>query len=138
MVHSVDFHAAIGPGGGAELSQVVPGQSKTFTFQATTPGLFIYHCGTPMIADHIANGMYGLILVEPAGGLPHVNAEYYIMQGEIYTAAPKDKPGLQIFSEAKLMSESPEYFVMGIPLTQVAPTDCGLPLAFLEVWWTIR
>jgi copper-containing nitrite reductase len=111
MVHSVDFHAAIGPGGGAELSQVVPGQSKTFTFQATTPGLFIYHCGTPMIADHIANGMYGLILVEPAGGLPHVNAEYYIMQGEIYTAAPKDKPGLQIFSEAKLMSESPEYFV---------------------------
>jgi nitrite reductase (NO-forming) len=72
MVHSVDFHAAIGPGGGAAMSQVMPGQSKTFTFQATTPGLFVYHCGTPMIADHIANGMYGLIVIEPTGGLPHV------------------------------------------------------------------
>ena len=70
MAHSVDFHAALGPGGGAAFSQTIPGQSKTFTFQATTPGLFVYHCGTPMIAEHIANGMYGLILVEPAGGLP--------------------------------------------------------------------
>jgi nitrite reductase (NO-forming) len=111
MVHSLDLHAAIGPGGGAELSQVLPGQTKTFTFVATTPGLYVYHCGTPMIADHIANGMYGLILVEPAGGLPHLDHEYYVMQGEIYTSGPKGKPGLQPFSEAKLMAESPEYFV---------------------------
>ncbi len=111
MAHSVDFHAAIGPGGGAALSQTLPGETKTFTFKATTPGLFVYHCGTPMIADHIANGMYGLILVEPHGGLPHVDHEYYVMQGEVYTAAPKGKSGLQMFSEAKLMQESPEYFV---------------------------
>ena len=111
MVHSVDFHAALGPGGGAAFSQAIPGQSKTFTFQATTPGLFLYHCGTPMVAEHIANGMYGLILVEPRGGLPHVDHEYYIMQGEIYTTAPKRKAGLQQFSDAKLMEESPEYFV---------------------------
>ncbi len=111
MVHSVDFHAALGPGGGAALSQVVPGQEKTFTFQATTPGLYVYHCGTPMIGDHIANGMYGLILVEPAGGMPHVDHEFYVMQGEIYTVAPKGKPGLQAFSEAKLLQESAEYFV---------------------------
>ncbi len=111
MVHSIDFHAAIGPGGGAALSQVLPAQEKTFTFQAITPGLFVYHCGTPMIADHIANGMYGLILVEPAGGLPHVDHEYYVMQGEVYTTAPKGKAGLQGFNEAKLMQESPEYFV---------------------------
>ncbi|MBS1851414.1 MAG: nitrite reductase, copper-containing [Acidobacteria bacterium] len=111
MVHSVDFHAALGPGGGAAFSQVIPGQSKTFTFQATTPGLFVYHCGTPMVAEHIANGMYGLILVEPRGGLPDVDHEYYIMQGEIYTTAPKGKAGLQQFSDAKLMEESPEYFV---------------------------
>lgn len=111
MVHSVDFHAALGPGGGAALSQVTPGQEKTFTFEATTPGLYVYHCGTPMIGDHIANGMYGLILVEPAGGLPQVDHEYYVMQGEIYTAAPKGKAGLQAFSEAKLLQESPEYFV---------------------------
>lgn len=111
MVHSIDFHAVIGPGGGAALTQVPPGQSKTFTFQATTPGLFVYHCGSPMIAQHIANGMYGLILVEPAGGLPHVDHEYYLMQGEIYTTAPKGKAGLQQFSAENLMAENPQYYV---------------------------
>src|SRR5215472_4680730 len=111
MAHSVDFHAALGPGGGAAFTQAVPGQSKTFTFKATTPGLFVYHCGTPMIAEHIANGMYGLILVEPEGGLPPVDHEYYVMQGEIYTAAAKGKPGLQQFSDLKLMEENPQYFV---------------------------
>jgi copper-containing nitrite reductase len=111
MAHSVDFHAALGPGGGAAFTQAVPGQSKTFTFQATTPGLFVYHCGTPMIAEHIANGMYGLILVEPQGGLTPVDHEYYVMQGEIYTTAAKGKAGMQQFSDAKLMEESPDYFV---------------------------
>lgn len=111
MAHSVDFHAALGPGGGAAFSQAAPGQSKTFSFKATTPGLFVYHCGTPMIAEHIANGMYGLILVEPVGGLTHVDHEYYLMQGEFYTAGPKGTPGLQQFSAAKLMKEEPEYFV---------------------------
>jgi nitrite reductase (NO-forming) len=111
MAHSVDFHAALGPGGGAAFTQAIPGQSKMFTFQATTPGLFVYHCGTPMIAEHIANGMYGLILVEPEGGLAAVDHEYYVMQGEIYTSAAKGKSGLQQFSDAKLMEESPEYFV---------------------------
>ena len=111
MVHSVDFHAALGPGGGAAFSQTIPGQAKTFTFQATTPGLFMYHCGTPMIAEHVANGMYGLILVEPSGGLSRADHEYYFMQGEIYTTAAKGKAGLQQFSDAKLMDEDPEYFV---------------------------
>jgi len=111
MAHSVDFHAALGPGGGAALSQTSPGQSKTFTFKATTPGLFVYHCGTRMIAEHMANGMYGLILVEPEKGLSQVDHEYYIMQGEIYTAEPKGKEGLQQFSAVKLMAEKPEYFV---------------------------
>lgn len=111
MVHSVDFHAAIGPGGGAALTQVPPGKSKTFSFVATTPGLFVYHCGSPMIAQHIANGMYGMILVEPAGGLPHVDHEYYVMQGEIYTTSPKGKNGLQQFSAENLMAETPQYYV---------------------------
>jgi copper-containing nitrite reductase len=111
MAHSVDCHAALGPGGGAAFTQSVPGQSKTFTFQATAPGLFVYHCGTPMIAEHIANGMYGLILVEAEGGLATVDREYYVMQGEIYTTAAKGKAGMQLFSDAKLMEESPEYFV---------------------------
>ncbi|MFP5235715.1 MAG: copper-containing nitrite reductase [Acidobacteriota bacterium] len=111
MVHSVDFHAAIGPGGGAAFTQVAPGQSRTFSFLATTPGLFVYHCGSPMIAQHIANGMYGMILVEPAGGLPHVDHEFYLMQGELYTASPKGKSGLQQFSPENLMAENPQYYV---------------------------
>lgn len=111
MVHSLDFHAAIGPGGGADLTQVAPGQSKTFTFRADTPGLFVYHCGSPMIAQHIANGMYGLVLVEPSGGLIHVDREYYIMQGEIYTTAPKGKAGLQQFSVENLMQENAQYYI---------------------------
>ncbi|HEX6804677.1 MAG TPA: copper-containing nitrite reductase [Terriglobales bacterium] len=112
MTHSIDFHAALGPGGGAALTQAAPGQSKTFTFQATTAGLFVYHCGTPMIAEHMANGMYGLILVEPEAGLSPVEHEYYVMQGEIYSAAPMGKQGFQQFSAAKLMAETPEYFVL--------------------------
>ena len=111
MVHSVDLHAVIGPGGGAALLQVPPGQSKTFTFQATTPGLFVYHCGSPMIAQHIANGMFGLILVEPPGGLPHVDHEYYVMQSEFYTTAPKGKSGLQQFSVDNLMAETAQYYL---------------------------
>ncbi|HET7714823.1 MAG TPA: multicopper oxidase domain-containing protein, partial [Bauldia sp.] len=72
MIHSVDFHAATGPGGGAASLQVDPGQEKSMRWKALTPGLYVYHCATPMVAHHIASGMYGLILVEPEGGLPPV------------------------------------------------------------------
>ena len=111
MVHSVDLHAVIGPGGGAVLLQVPPGQSKTITFEATTPGLFVYHCGSPMIAQHVVNGMYGLILVEPSGGLPHVEHEYYAMLSDFYTTAPKGKSGLQRFSVENLMAENAQYYI---------------------------
>jgi nitrite reductase (NO-forming) len=111
MIHSVDLHAATGPGGGAAASQVDPGHDKTFKFKALAPGLYVYHCATPMVAHHIANGMYGLILVEPEGGLPPVDHELYIMQGEIYTEAPFGQRGSQEFSVEKLLNERPEYFV---------------------------
>ena len=111
MVHSIDFHAAIGPGGGAAFSQVLPGTEKTFTFQATTPGLFVYHCGTPMIADHIANGMYGLILVEPTNGLSHADREFYVMQSEFYTKdASPDAKTLE-YSHDRAMDEHPQFVV---------------------------
>ena len=111
MIHSVDFHAATGPGGGAAATQVDPGHEKVFKFKALVPGLFVYHCATPMVAHHIANGMYGLILVEPEGGLPPVDHELYVMQGEIYTEAPFGQRGSQDFSVQKLLNERPEYFV---------------------------
>ena len=85
MMHNVDFHAVTGPGGGAGATIAAPGEKKGFIFKALNPGLYVYHCATPMVAQHIANGMYGLILVEPEGGLPKVDHEFYVMQGEIYT-----------------------------------------------------
>ena len=111
LTHSVDFHAAIGPGGGAEYTQTDPGTEKTFTFKALVPGLFVYHCATPSVSQHITNGMYGMILVEPEGGLPQVDREFYVMQGELYTVQPFGTQGSQEMDYEKLISERPEYFV---------------------------
>lgn len=110
-IHSVDFHSVTGPGGGAAVTQVAPGQTKSFTFKALHPGLFVYHCATPMIAQHISNGMYGMILVEPKGGLPEVDREFYVMQGELYTAQKHGSSGLQEFSLDKLLDERPEHLM---------------------------
>jgi nitrite reductase (NO-forming) len=110
MMHNIDLHAVAGPGGGAALTEVQPGETKAFAFKATQPGLYVYHCATPMVANHISSGMYGMILVEPVGGLPKVDREFYVMQGELYTAEPYGKSGLQEFSVDKLMDERPEYF----------------------------
>jgi nitrite reductase (NO-forming) len=111
MPHNVDFHATTGPGGGGVATVADPGQTKGFTFKALNPGLYVYHCAVPMAAQHIANGMYGLILVEPEGGLPEVDREYYVMQGEIYTAEAFGTKGELTESHEKLMNEMPEYYV---------------------------
>jgi len=111
MNHSVDFHAVTGPGGGAVATQTAPGDDTSFSFQALKPGLYVYHCATPMVAQHIANGMYGLILVEPEGGLPEVDKEFYVMQGEIYPVQDHGQSGKLGFSVDKMLDESPEYFV---------------------------
>ena len=111
MAHSVDFHATTGPGGGAVATQTRPGEETTFSFKALNPGLFVYHCATPMVAQHIANGMYGMILVEPEGGLAPVDREFYVMQGEIYTEQTLGQKGADTFSLQKLLDERPEYFV---------------------------
>ena len=111
MNHSVDFHAVTGPGGGAMMTQTEPGQETMFTAKAINPGLFVYHCATPMVANHISNGMYGLILVEPEGGLPPVDREFYVMQGDIYTTGTFGDKGKQTTDVAKLLDEDPEYIV---------------------------
>jgi len=111
MMHNVDFHAVTGPGGGAKATEAAPGESRGFEFKALNPGLYVYHCATPMVAQHIANGMYGLILVEPEEGLPKVDHEFYVMQGEIYTEQAFGTKGLVEESYDKLVSEHPEYFI---------------------------
>jgi nitrite reductase (NO-forming) len=109
--HSIDLHAVNGPGGGAEYTQTNPGETHAFRFRALTPGLFVYHCATPSVAHHIANGMYGLILVEPEGGLPPVDREFYVMQSEVYTAQAYGTPGHLTFSHDRMLAETPEYYV---------------------------
>jgi nitrite reductase (NO-forming) len=111
MPHSVDFHAVTGPGGGAVMTQTAPGEETMFTAKALNPGLYVYHCATPMVAQHIANGMYGLILVEPEEGLPEVDREFYVMQGEIYTNEAFGSTGLLTENIQALLNEDPEYLV---------------------------
>ena len=109
--HSIDLHAVNGPGGGATVTMVEPGESKTFSFKALNPGLYVYHCAHPNVAAHMAHGMYGLILIEPEGGLPEVDKEFYVMQGEFYSAGNLGKKGLQVFDAKKMIDGHPEYIV---------------------------
>lgn len=109
--HSIDLHAVTGPGGGAAVTNVEPGETKELVFKATTPGLYVYHCAAGNPATHIANGMYGLILVEPAKGLSKVDHEFYVMQGELYTHGRMGKKGFQAFNSRKMIDERPEYII---------------------------
>jgi nitrite reductase (NO-forming) len=109
LPHNIDLHAVTGPGGGAAASFTSPGYETSFTFKALNQGLFVYHCATAPVGMHIANGMYGLILVEPPEGLPKVDREYYVMQGDFYTKGKYGEKGLQPFDEAKAIDEKPTY-----------------------------
>jgi nitrite reductase (NO-forming) len=111
LPHNIDLHAVTGPGGGAESSFVAPGHEKVFSFKTLNPGLYVYHCATAPVGMHIANGMYGLILVEPEGGLPPVDKEYYIMQGDFYTKGKNGERGLQPFDMQKAVDEKADYVV---------------------------
>ncbi len=107
--HNIDLHAVTGPGGGAVSTMVAPGESATVVFKALHPGLFVYHCATPNVANHMTHGMYGLILVEPEEGLPEVDHEYYVMQGEYYAVGGMGRQGLQLFDAKAMLDGNPTY-----------------------------
>ncbi len=109
MPHNIDLHAVTGPGGGAASSFTAPGHKSRFTFQALNAGLYVYHCATAPVGMHVANGMYGLILVEPPEGLPPVDREYYVMQGDFYTVGKYREKGLQPFDMQKAIEENATY-----------------------------
>lgn len=109
--HSIDLHAVTGPGGGAAVTTVEPGESKMLKFKALNPGLYIYHCAHPNVAAHMTHGMYGLILVEPKEGLPPVDKEFYVAQGEFYATGNLGKKGLQVFDAHKMLDSQPQYLV---------------------------
>ncbi len=109
MPHNIDLHAVTGPGGGSTSSFTAPGHRTQFTFKTLNPGLYVYHCATAPVGMHVANGMYGLILVEPAEGMPEVDREYYVMQGDFYTVGKYREKGLQPFDMQKAIDENATY-----------------------------
>jgi len=109
MPHNIDLHGVTGPGGGAASSFTAPGHSSRFTFKALNAGLYVYHCATAPVGMHVANGMYGLILVEPPEGMPPVDKEYYVMQGDFYTTGKYREKGHQPFDMEKAIDEHPTY-----------------------------
>ncbi len=111
LSHSIDLHAVTGPGGGAKVTQIAPGESATFRFKALNPGVYVYHCASPLVPQHIANGMYGLIVVEPPEGLLPVDHEFYVMQGDFYLEGDRAEHGLHDFSLKEMTDEHPNYVV---------------------------
>ncbi len=111
MPHNIDLHAVTGPGGGAASSFTAPGHASQFSFRAVNPGLYVYHCATAPVPLHVANGMYGMIFVEPPEGLPPVDHEYYVMEGDFYTKGKYHAKGLQAFDMEKGIEERPTYVV---------------------------
>lgn len=107
--HNIDLHAVTGPGGGASVTKVMPGETKSFTWKALNPGLYIYHCATTNVSVHNSHGQYGLILVEPVGGLPPVDKEFYLVQGELYTVGGAGRKGLTRFDSQGLQDGIPSY-----------------------------
>ena len=109
--HTVDLHAVTGPGGGAAALMADPGKTAIGVFKALNAGFYVYHCAANPVPAHISSGLYGVILVEPAGGMPKVDREYYVMQSEFYTEKEIGEPGLQSYSSEKGEAETPEYIV---------------------------
>jgi nitrite reductase (NO-forming) len=126
MPHNIDLHAVTGPGGGAKVSMAIPGHESVFTFTAMNPGLFVYHCATSPVPMHMANGMYGMILVEPKNGLPRVDREFYVMQSEFYTTGKYGEHGLQTLDMEKGIEEKPTYVVFNGAVGAIAG-DKALP-----------
>jgi nitrite reductase (NO-forming) len=135
FIHSIDLHAVNGPGGGAVYMQTNPGETNTFTFTALNPGVYIYHCATPSVAHHITSGMFGIILVEPEGGLPPVDREFYVVQSEMYTEQPFGSAGHLTFDNEAMLDETPEYYVFNGAAGALASDENALRA---EVGETVR
>jgi nitrite reductase (NO-forming) len=113
MMHSMDFHAAmVSPQD--KYRSIAPGQTIEFEFTLNYPGIFMYHCGTPMILEHIASGMYGAVIVEPRAGYPtKADREYVVVQSEFYV---KPDPG------KRTVGGAPLYVLDGDRLRAAQPT----------------
>lgn len=132
--HNIDFHSVTGQGGGAEATLIAPGKSATFKFKALNPGVYVYHCATAPIPHHISAGMYGLMVVEPEEGLPPVDKEFYVMQGDLYLEGGRGDKGLRGFSMDKMLDERPDY----VTLNGAAGSIAGERAFKVKVGETVR
>ncbi|MDX1586317.1 MAG: copper-containing nitrite reductase [Balneolaceae bacterium] len=112
LIHNVDFHAVYGTGGGSEATLCPPGQSRKLSFKLMYPGAFIYHCAVPQLDEHISSGMFGMIVVEPEGGLPDVDHEFYLGQHEVYSKKAAGEKGFHEFDTEAMKSEDPTYVLL--------------------------
>lgn len=111
IAHNVDFHGIAGPGGGAAVTLSELGETKIAHFKLTQPGLFVYHCAAAPVPVHVQNGMYGMLLVEPAEGLPPVDKEFQVVQSEFYGTESRDDKQLLEPSYLDGLAEKPRYVV---------------------------
>jgi nitrite reductase (NO-forming) len=108
MKHSIDFHAAETE---PDLNyiDIDPNKSLKFSFVANVPGAFVYHCETQPILLHVANGMYGVLIVDPATPLPPADESYVILQSEWYTQQASGH--LMTANYERMMAERPDEVV---------------------------
>ncbi|MFB6136972.1 MAG: nitrite reductase, copper-containing, partial [Halobacteriaceae archaeon] len=112
MPHNVDMHAIYGTGGGNVATTASPGEQNAETFKAMYPGAYIYHCAVPNLDYHISAGMFGMIVVEPTGGLPEVDREFYVGQHEVYTDKAAGAEGHHKFNFGAMARENPTYVLL--------------------------
>jgi copper-containing nitrite reductase len=111
LPHNIDLHCVTGPGGGAPVTTGVMGSVLCASFKLMHPGLFVYHCAAPPVMDHVANGMYGLILVQPETPLPPADREFYVMQSEFYTGDPAEGSDVLPYSHENGLAENPQFIL---------------------------
>jgi nitrite reductase (NO-forming) len=125
MPHSIDFHASQ-TAMNDQMVEIKPGETFTYTFKAEYAGVWMYHCGTAPALHHIANGMFGMVIVEPKGGLPKVDAEYALVQSEWYLGAqgqPAD------YTKAAAAAPSPDFVVFNGVANQYKDAPIKVPTA---------
>ena len=126
MPHSMDFHAAeIAPD--RFYRNVNPGDSIQYQFIARVPGVFMYHCGTAPVAAHIANGMYGALIVDPKGGRSAAE-EFVIVQSEFYMGAAHGADSLHTMDWSKVLNASPDFVVFNGVAARYATHPIQVPV----------
>jgi len=107
LAHSIDFHSSL-VAWNDEMTSIQPGEEKLYEFRAEFAGVWMYHCGTGPALHHIANGMYGMMIVEPAGGLSKVDQEFAIVQSEWYLGPQGDVSSLE---KAMAAAPAPDFIL---------------------------